>query len=92
MSSIQNIKNLFIQTIPKIKLSKDDFVLVGMNYSYFMIPKLAYTKDKLEELKQQILKNQEMIEELKTVWDKKTNHMFKNDFVKIMEKYFGKKG
>jgi hypothetical protein len=25
----------------KIKLSEDDFVLVGMNYNYYMIPRLA---------------------------------------------------
>jgi beta-galactosidase GanA len=49
----------------KIRLTGDDFVLVGMNYNYFMIPRLAYPKDNLEKLKQQILDNQEMIAELK---------------------------
>ena len=91
MSSIQDTKNLCTVSIPKIKLSDEDFVLVGMNYNYYMIPRLAYTKNNLEELKQQILKNQEMINELKAIWDDDANHMFENNIVKIMEKYFGKK-
>ena len=37
--------------ISKIKLSEDDFVLVGMNYNYYMIPRLAHTEDNLEGLK-----------------------------------------
>jgi len=45
----------------KIKLTEDDFVLVGMNYNYFMIPRLAYPKDNLEKLKQQILDIQELV-------------------------------
>jgi len=53
--------------ISKIKLSEDDFVLVGMNYNYYMIHRLAHTKDNLEKLKQQILKNQEMVEELRAI-------------------------
>jgi len=46
--------------ISKIKLSEDDFVLVDMNNNYFMIPRLAYPKENLEKLKQQIFDNQEM--------------------------------
>ena len=45
----------------KIKLTEDDFVLVGMNYNYFMIPRLAYPKDNLEKLKQKILDIQELV-------------------------------
>lgn len=74
----------------KIKLTEDDFVLVGMNYNYFMIPRLAYPKDNLEKLKQQILDNQEMVEELKAVWDKGENNTITDDILQIMEKYFGK--
>ena len=77
-------------TVSKIKLSKEDFVLVGMNYNYYMIPKLAHTRENLEELKQEILKNQEMSEELKAVWND-ANQMFENNILKIMEKYFGKR-
>ena len=40
----------------KIKLSEDDFVLVGMNCNYYVIPRLAYAEDNLEDLKQRILK------------------------------------
>ncbi len=75
----------------KIKLSEDDFVLVGMNYNYYMIPRLAYPKDELKSLKEQILKNQKMIEELKSVWDDGVYGMFANDVTGIMEKYFGKR-
>ncbi|MDH3780115.1 MAG: hypothetical protein OES15_04570 [Nitrosopumilus sp.] len=32
----------------KIKLSEDDFVVVGMNYNYYMIPRLAYPQDDLK--------------------------------------------
>ena len=53
----------------KIKLSEDDFVLVGMNYNYYMIQRLAYPKDDLVGLKEQILKNQKMIEALRTIWN-----------------------
>lgn len=74
----------------KIKLTEDDFVLVGMNYNYFMIPRLAYPKDNLEKLKQQILDNQEMVEELKAVWDKGENNTITDDILQIMERYFGK--
>jgi hypothetical protein len=42
--------------ISKIKLIEDDFVLVGMNYNYFMIPRLAYTKENLEKLKRRYLR------------------------------------
>lgn len=82
------MKNSFTGSVSKIKLSKDDFVLVGMNYNYYMIPKLAHSRENLEELKQEILKNQEMSEELKAVWDG-TDHMFVNNIAKIMERYFG---
>ena len=75
----------------KIKLSEDDFVLVGMNYNYYMIPRLAYPKDELKSLKGQILKNQKMIEELKSVWDDGVHGMFADDVAGIMEKYFGKR-
>ena len=74
----------------KIKLTGDDFVLVGMNYNYFMIPRLAYPKDNLEKLKQQILDNQEMITELKAIWDKGEHETIADDILQIMEKYFGK--
>lgn len=74
----------------KIKLTGDDFVLVGMNYNYFMIPRLAYSKDNLEKLKQQILDNQEMITELKAIWDKAEHETIADEILQIMEKYFGK--
>jgi hypothetical protein len=74
----------------KIKLTGDDFVLVGMNYNYFMIPRLAYPKDNLEKLKQQILDNQEMITELKAIWDKGEHETIADEILQIMEKYFGK--
>ena len=77
--------------ISKIKLSEDDFVLVGMNYNYFMIPRLAYPKDNLEELKQQILKNQKMIEELRETWNEGEHGMFADEVTRVMEKYFGKR-
>jgi len=77
--------------ISKIKLSEDDFVLVGMNYNYYMIPRLAHTKDNLEGLKQQILKNQKMIEELRTIWNEEKHDMFADDVAGIMEKYFDKR-
>jgi len=75
----------------KIKLSEDDFVLVGMNYNYYMIPRLAYPKGDLKGLKEQILKNQKMIEDLRSVWDDGVHGMFADDVVGIMEKYFGKR-
>ena len=77
--------------VSKIKLSEDDFVLVGMNYSFYMIPRLAYTKDSLEDVKQQILKNQKMAEELRTIWNEGEHGMFAEDVAEIMEKYFGKR-
>jgi hypothetical protein len=58
--------------ISKIKLSEDDFVLVGMNYDYYEIPRLVHTKDNLEGLKQQILRNQKMIEELMVIWNEES--------------------
>ena len=75
----------------KIKLTGDDFVLVGMNYNYYMIPRLAYPKDNLEKLKQQILKNQEMVEELRAIWDKGVDVAIADEVAGVMEKYFGKK-
>jgi len=75
----------------KIKLSEDDFVLVGMNYNYYMIPRLAYPKDDLKGLKEQILKNQKMIEDLRSVWNDGVHGMFADDVAVIMEKYFGKR-
>ena len=77
--------------ISKIKRSEDDFILVGMNYSYYMIPRLAYPKDNLEDVKQQILKNQKMAEELRTIWNEGEHGMFAEDVAEIMEKYFGKR-
>ena len=74
-----------------IKLTDDDFVLVGMNYNYYMIPRLAYTKDNLEGLKLSILKNQKMIEELHATWNNGEHGMFAEDIAGIMEKYFGKR-
>ena len=74
----------------KIKLTKDDFVLVGMNYNYFMIPRLAYPKENLEKLKQQILDNQKMIAELETVWQGE-QEIITDEILQIMEKYFGKR-
>ena len=79
--------------ISKIKLTEDDFVLVGMNYNYFMIPRLAYAKENLEKLKQQILDNQEMTVELRTIWNN-DDGVHDKSLVKIshvLEKYFGKR-
>jgi hypothetical protein len=73
----------------KIKLTGDDFVLVGMNYNYFMIPRLAYPKDNLEKLKQQILDNQEIVEELKAIWDKSEHDTTADDILQTMKKHFG---
>jgi hypothetical protein len=73
----------------KIRLTEDDFVLVGMNYNYFMIPRLAYPKDNLEKLKQQILDNQEMIAELKAIWDKGEHETIADEILQIMERHFG---
>ena len=75
----------------KIKLTGDDFVLVGMNYNYYMIPRLAYPKDNLEKLKQQILKNQEIVEELRAIWDKGADGVIADEVAVVMEKYFGKR-
>ena len=75
----------------KIKLTGDDFVLVGMNYNYYMIPRLAYPKDNLEKLKQQILKNQERVEELRAIWDTGTDGVIADEVAGVMEKYFGKR-
>ena len=75
----------------KIKLSDDDFVLVGMDYNYYMIPRLAYPKGDLKGLKEQILENQKMIEDLRLVWGAGVHGMFADDVAGIMEKYFGKR-
>ena len=74
---------------PKIKLYEDDFVSVGMNYRYYMISRLTCNKDNLECVKQQILKNQKMVEELRVIWDNGEHGMFTEDVAGIMEKYFG---
>ena len=74
----------------KIKLNKDDFIVVGMNYNYFMIPRLAYPKENLGMLKQQILENQKMIAELETVWQGE-QEIITDEILQIMEKYFGKR-
>ena len=75
--------------VSKIRLTGDDFVLVGMNYNYFMIPRLAYPKDNLEKLKQQILDNQETIAELKAIWDKGKHDTTADEILQIMERHFG---
>ena len=75
----------------KIKLSEDDFVLVRMNYNYYVIPRWAYTKDNSESVKQQILKDQKMIEGLHVIWNNGEHGMFAEDAAGIMEKYFGKR-
>lgn len=75
----------------KIELTEDDFVLVGMNYNYFMIPRLAYPKNNLEVLKQQILKDQAMAKELRKMWAGDVNSEFTNKVTEIMEKYLGKR-
>ena len=77
--------------ISKIKLSEDDFVLVGINYRYYMIPRLVHPKDNLEGMKQQILKNQKMAEELRTIWNEGEYGVFTEDVAEIMERYFGKR-
>ena len=69
-------------------MTEDDFVLVGMNYNYFMIPRLAYPEKNLEDLKQQILMNQSMIKELRELWNDKDNRAFSDKTLEIMEKYF----
>ena len=76
-----------------ITLNEDDFVMVGMNYNYYMIPRLAYPKVNLEKLKQQILDNQKLVAELKTMWnnDDGADKMFPEEILQIMEKYFGKR-
>jgi len=55
-----------------------------------MIPRLAYPENNLEVLKQQILKNQSMVNELKKLWDDKENPTFINKTLDVMEKYFEK--
>ena len=75
----------------KIKLTVDDFVLAGMNYNYFMIPRLAYPKENLEKLKQQILDDQKMTTELRTIWDDYIHDEFLEKISQTMEKYFGKR-
>ena len=77
--------------ILKPKLSEDDFVLVGMNYNYYMIPRWAYTEDNSEYVKQQIISNQKMIKELRTIWNDGEHGMFAENVTKIMEKHFGKR-
>jgi len=66
-------------------------ILVGMNYNYFMIPRLVYPKDDIEKLKEQILKNQKMVEELRMMWNDGMSDMFAEDVAVAMEKYFGKR-
>lgn len=80
-----------MKKILKPKLSEDDFVLVRMAYNYYMIPKWAYTKDSSKGLKQQILNNQKMIKELKTIWNDGEHGMFAENVTETMEKYFGKR-
>ena len=77
--------------ISKIKLSEDDFVYVGMNYNYYMIPRLAYAIDNLKKLKQQILDNQEMAAELRTIRNNEIHDIFLDKVLQIMKKYFGKR-
>lgn len=70
-----------------IKISENNFVLVGMNYNYYMIPRQAYSKDDLKSLKEQILKNQNMVEELR---NDGMHGIFADYVAGIMEKNFGK--
>ena len=78
--------------ISKIKLTEDDFVLVGMNYNYFMIPRLAYAKENLEKLKQQVLDNQQMTAELRMIWDDdEVTDKSLGKISQVLEKYYGKK-
>jgi hypothetical protein len=86
-----NRGNQVMKYASKIKLNEDDFVAVGMNYNYFMIPRLAYPKENLEKLKQQILNNQKMVEELRTIWNKGEQDMVTGEILQTMEKYFGKR-
>ena len=88
---IPPIEDYMVNSNSKIKLSEDDFILVGMNYNYYMIPRMAYPEDDLKALKKQILKNQKMIEELRSIWDNGVHGMIADDIVGIMEEYFGKK-
>ena len=79
-----------------ITLNEDDFVVVGLNYNFFMIPRLAYPEVNLEKLKQQILDNQKLVAELKTIWnndddDDGADKMFPEKISQVMEKYFGKR-
>jgi len=50
---------------------------------------LEKNKGNLEGLKQQILKNQKMVEELRNIWNEGEYGMFADDVAGIMEKYFG---
>jgi len=84
-------KDHIMESNSKIKLSEDDFVLVGMNYNYFMIPRLAYPKENLEKLKQQILDDQKMTAELRTLWNDDMQDKSLEKISQIMEKYFGKR-
>ncbi len=77
--------------ILKPKLSEDDFVLVRMNYNYYMIPRWAYIKDNPESVKQQILNNKKVVRELKTIWNDGKHGMFAEDVTELMEKHFGKR-
>ena len=77
--------------ILKPKLSEDDFVLVGMNYNYYMIPRWAYTKDNSEGVKQQIISNQKVVKELRRIWNDGEHGMFAENVTEIMEKHFGKR-
>ena len=89
--SISPTEDYVMKSDSKIKLSEDDFVLVGMNYNYFMIPRLAYPKENLEKLKQQILDDQKMTAELRTLWDDDMQDKSLEKISQIMEKYFGKR-
>lgn len=86
-----NKERQIMKSPSKIKLNEDDFIAVGMNYNYFMIPRMAYPKDSLEKLKQQILDNQEMITELKAIWNKGEQNISAEKILQIMERHFGKR-
>ena len=77
--------------ILKPKFSEDNFVLVRMNYNYYMIPRWAYNKDSSKGVKQQILNNKKMIKELRAIWNDGEHGIFAENVTKIMEKYFGKR-
>ena len=72
--------------VSKIKLSDEDFVLVRMNYSYYMISRWAYTKNNHDSVKQQTLNNKKMVKELRTIWNDVEHGISAEDVTEIMER------